>query len=107
LAVYFPWPIGEKADMFAPTPDGIKPEWYFLFMFETLKLAPSRIFGMEGEFLVIMGIGFAATLWALSPFLDRKAQRVQPSTSFTAAGILVITYIIVMTVYSYAKSAGH
>ena len=107
LAVYYPWPIGQKADLFASTPEGIKPEWYFLFVFETLRLVPSRIFGLEGEFLVIMGIGFAVTLWALIPFLDRKAQRTQPSPWFTTAGVMVLLYILIMTVYSYAKGSGH
>ena len=37
LAALFPWELGEKADAFAPAPEGIKPEWYFLFMFQTLK----------------------------------------------------------------------
>ncbi|MDH7500601.1 MAG: cytochrome bc complex cytochrome b subunit, partial [candidate division NC10 bacterium] len=40
LALLLPWPLGEKADPFAPTPEGIKPEWYFLFLFQTLKLFP-------------------------------------------------------------------
>ena len=43
LAALFPWELGEKADPFAPAPAGIKPEWYFLFMFQTLKFLPPKI----------------------------------------------------------------
>src|SRR3972149_4299474 len=41
LASIFPWELGEKADRLAPAPAGIKPEWYFVFMFQTLKLVPA------------------------------------------------------------------
>src|SRR5437870_10037633 len=49
LAALFPWELGEKADAFAPAPAGIKPEWYFLCMFETLKLLPANRWNFEGE----------------------------------------------------------
>ena len=42
LAAFFPAELGEKADPFAPAPAGIKPEWYFMFMFQTLKYLPDR-----------------------------------------------------------------
>ena len=40
LAALFPWELGQKADPFGSAPAGIKPEWYFLFMFQTLKQLP-------------------------------------------------------------------
>ena len=48
LAALFPWELGEKADPFAPAPAGIRPEWYFIFMFQTLKYIPSKVLFMEG-----------------------------------------------------------
>src|SRR5947209_7440176 len=54
LAALFPWELGEKADAFASAPAGIKPEWYFLFMFQTLKWLPAKILGMDGEVIGIM-----------------------------------------------------
>ena len=44
LAALFPWELGQKADPFGSAPEGIKPEWYFLFMFQTLKKLPPHIF---------------------------------------------------------------
>ncbi|HZD03800.1 MAG TPA: cytochrome b N-terminal domain-containing protein, partial [Longimicrobiales bacterium] len=41
LAAYFPAELGAKADPFASAPAGIKPEWYFMFMFQTLKYLPA------------------------------------------------------------------
>jgi len=43
LAVMFPWELGEKADPGAAAPGGIKPEWYFLFMYQALKYFPARL----------------------------------------------------------------
>jgi len=108
LAVYYPWPLGKKADLFASTPEGIRPEWYFLFVFETLKLAPARILGViDGEFVVIMGVGAGVLLWAFIPFLDRRAQRGESSRLFTAMGVLALIYVIGMTLYSFIKGGGH
>ena len=42
LAALFPWELGQKADPFGSAPEGIKPEWYFLFMFQTLKQLSCR-----------------------------------------------------------------
>ena len=42
LAAMFPSELGEKADPFAPAPAGIRPEWYFLAQFYTLKLIPGQ-----------------------------------------------------------------
>ena len=59
---------------FAAVPAGIRPEWYFLAMFQTLKLIPSHIFGLESEMLGVMGFNVAALFLLLGvPFIDRKA----------------------------------
>src|ERR1039457_6453405 len=41
LAALSPRGLGTKADAFAPAPAGIRPEWDFMFMFQTLKLIPA------------------------------------------------------------------
>ncbi len=43
LAALFPWELGQKADPFGSAPADIKPEWYFLFMFQTLEDLPSYL----------------------------------------------------------------
>ncbi len=97
LAALFPWELGEKADPFAPAPAGIRPEWFFLFSFETLKLIPPHILGVEGELLGVVGFAAGAMFWLLVPFLDRKAARGEPSPAFTVLGILIVLYMAVMT----------
>jgi cytochrome b6 len=101
LCVFFPWEIGTKADPFAATPLGIKPEWYFTFMFTTLKIVPSHIFSIEGEILAIFGFMIGGALLMLVPFLDRNAIKGRRSPIFTFIGWIVVFYIIVMTALTY------
>jgi len=101
ICVFFPWEVGTKADPFAATPLGIKPEWYFTFMFTTLKLVPSHILSVEGEVLAILGFMLGGLLWLLVPFLDRRALREKKSPVFSAAGALIVIYIVVMTALTY------
>jgi len=76
LAALFPWELGEKADLFAPAYENIRPEWYFVFMFQTLKLVPGgEIFGIEYEAIPIIIFSLAGLFLMLVPFLDRGAAR--------------------------------
>jgi cytochrome b6 len=104
LAAFLPAELGRKADPFAPAPVGIKPEWYFMFMFQTLKYLPSHILGLEGEVVGVMGFGLGGLALLLIPFLDRRAARGESSPMFTWIGILIIVYIIVLTYLGYAAN---
>ncbi len=50
------------------TPAHIKPEWYFLPNYQTLKIFSSELVGLAAQ-------GIAMTLLALLPFLDRGKER--------------------------------
>jgi cytochrome b6 len=104
LAAHFPWELGEKADPFEPAPPGIRPEWYFMFMFETLKWVPAKIWIFEGEVLAILFFGLCAVLLILVPFIDLKTQRGERSPVFTAIGIIALGYIAIVTIYAYWKA---
>jgi cytochrome b6 len=102
LCVFLPWEIGTKADPLASTPLGIKPEWYFTFMFTTLKIIPPHVGFIEGEKLAILGFMAGGLLWMLVPFLDRRAGREKRSPLFTWIGLALAAYIAVMTALTYA-----
>jgi cytochrome b6 len=105
LSVYWPATLGEKADPFAPTPVGIQPEWYFLWMFQTLKLFPGHLFGVEGE-LIAMGLtGLAGAALVAVPWLDRPARQGRSHWLAWVMGALAASYVVGAT--GYALWLGH
>jgi len=101
LAVYFPWELGKKADPFMPAPAGIKPEWYFLFMFQTLKYIPSHVLFLDGELFGIMMFSIGGVLWTLVPFWDRKSSQGQTNRFITYFGLCIIIFIIILTIIGW------
>jgi len=100
LAAVFPWELGTKADAFASAPAGIRPEWYFLFMFQTLKLLPAKILFLEGEFAGLLGFSLAAAVWVVVPFLDYRAGFGRVTRFFTGLGIFALGFIVVMSAFA-------
>ncbi len=100
LAALAPWELGTKADPFAPAPAGIKPEWYFVFMFQTLKLLPAKLWVLDGEVVGVLVFGLAGLLWTLVPFFDRNSPG-RTQRWVLGAGIFALTYVASMTVYGY------
>ena len=82
-------------------PPGIRPEWYFLAMFQVLKLLPAHIFGFEGERVGVISFGLAALVLLFLPFLDSKAGDGKSSRLVTIAGVLALVYMVVFTIYGY------
>lgn len=100
LAAIFPWNLGVKADPFISAPAGIKPEWYFLFMFQTLKVIPPKLWVIDGEVVGVLVFGAAALIWLLLPFLDTN-HPARPKQWITGSGIFAVAYIVGMTIYGY------
>ena len=101
LAALFPWELGVKADPYAPAPPGIRPEWYFAWMFQTLRMLPARVAGVEGELFGILAIGVGAVAWVLAPFFDDRQGRGGRARFWTAVGVLAAVYVVVFTVLAY------
>ncbi len=101
LAVFFPAELGHKADPFSAAPAGIKPEWYFLFMFQSLKYFPPYILSVEGELIGILLFGAAAVLWLLVPFWDRKSSRGERNRFINYLGLFAVIFIIILTILGW------
>jgi len=86
LAVFFSFPMEEKANPFQ-TPEGIKPEWYFLAGYQLLKYVP-KIIG-------ILGIGLALAILFLVPFIDKSPER-EPSKRKLARSIGIVVIILAL-----------
>lgn len=98
LAVVFPGHLGIKADLLAPAPAGIKPEWYFLFMFQVLKQLPPHILNFEGEVVGVLFFGFCGLVVLVVPFLDygKHSRRM-----LTGLAGLAVAFFIVMTAWGW------
>ena len=83
LSILLPFELGEKADPLK-TPDGIKPEWYFMSMYHVLKYFPKLI----GIFVVSL----APTLLFVWPFMDKSPNR-RPSKRPISMTIGILTIL--------------
>ena len=75
LASLLPVGLEEKADMFN-TPQHIKPVWYFLWIYQFIKVPPMVIGpGMVAQLAGIVIPAIGIVLLIILPFLDRNPDR--------------------------------
>ncbi|HEY6102968.1 MAG TPA: cytochrome bc complex cytochrome b subunit [bacterium] len=98
LATLMPWDLGEKADPLLSAPAGLKPEWYFLFMYQALRMLPARLLGLEGEKLGVLAFMLAGAALLFVPFLDVWSKREQRHRLFTVAGVAALLFVVAMTI---------
>jgi cytochrome b6 len=101
LALLLPVKLDIKADQLAAAPPGIKPAWYFLVLYETLRIFPATLMGISGDLIVNMLVGLLGAVTFLLPFIDRKASREEKSPIFTMFGIVALVYFILMIILAY------
>jgi ubiquinol-cytochrome c reductase cytochrome b subunit len=87
--MFFPESAFDPADPFK-TPPHIKPEWYFLWAYQTLKIFPSEMIGLgvQGAFM---------TFLALLPFIDRGPER-RPSKRPIFVTIFVLSVLVFLAI---------
>ena len=90
----FEWELGSKADSLKAAYPGIKPEWYFLWIYQMLKEFPPHFLGMEGPQACLVLINILMGVWFFVPFIDRNGKRGNPSHIFTDFGVGVIYFIL-------------
>jgi quinol-cytochrome oxidoreductase complex cytochrome b subunit len=100
------WELGKKANPLAPAYPGIKPEWYFLWIYQLLKEFPPHLFGMEGPQAALIVVSAVMGTWAFIPFLDRRAQAGKPSPMFTDLATAAIIWLSFLTLQAW-DIGGH
>ncbi len=96
LASLFPADLQAKADPFR-TPPEVKPEWYFLFVYQLLKDVAFLSF-IHPELPKLAGIiipGIGLLLLALLPFLDHSKKRPAKERPVMIAVVVIILVIII------------
>jgi cytochrome b6 len=84
---FFSYPLFEPFDPLGSTPDGIKPEWYFYFMYYPLELLPF--------WFVMLVTNGAVVALLLAPWLFRGATR----RTLSCIAIAATAYLVIMTVF--------
>ena len=95
------WDLGRKADPLAPAYPGIKPEWYFLWVYQLLKEFPPHLFGLEGPQVCLLVVFVLLGVWAVIPWIDRSARRNEPSPAFTDLGVAALLFIAFLTLKAW------
>lgn len=103
LSVYLPWEVGAKADPLSPAPAGIRPEWFFTFLSQSLKYIPPKVLGIDGEVLGVYIIGLGALVFLLVPFWDRWTPQGKRHWLVMTVGIFAVAYLITLTSLAYLK----
>jgi cytochrome b6 len=115
LAQFFPygagipgleWELGQKADPLAPAFPGIKPEWYFLWVYQLLKEFPPHLLGFEGPQLCLVVVNVLLAIWVLVPWLDRAARAEGPSPGFSDLGVGAILFLVFLTLKAWDIGGG-
>jgi cytochrome b6 len=101
LSTFYPWELGVKADPFAPAPAGIRPEWYFLWAFQTLKYVPATVAGVNGEFVAAAAMAAGAAGALALPFLAGHTPRARRLVVWVGAAALA--FMAVMTGLALAE----
>jgi quinol-cytochrome oxidoreductase complex cytochrome b subunit len=100
VVAFFPMPVGQPGNPFAPTPPGIKPEWYFLSIYQYLKLWPSKIGGIEGEQVALMTALVIPLSLILVPFFDTGKSKIK-SNFATWYGIILLLVLVVLSIWGH------
>jgi len=100
------WELGEKADPLAPAYPGIKPEWYFLWEYQLLKEFPPHLFGLEGPQVCVLLISILLFIWAVIPWLDRRAYHEKASPEFSDFGWAAILFLTFLTLTGWDIGGG-
>lgn len=99
LAIFFPPSLDKAADLMAPAPEGIRPEWYFLFLFQMLKIFPAKLLFLKGETVAVLLIFIGILLFFFLPVIDNKPTE-KKGKIITVAAFVFILYAVILSVWS-------
>ena len=96
LALLWPAGLDPRANVLV-TPAGIKPEWYFLGLFQLIKVIP--------EVVGLVVVGVVILLLFVLPFVDRSPERnprYKPVT--TTVALVIIVALVALTIWGAVSS---
>jgi quinol-cytochrome oxidoreductase complex cytochrome b subunit len=98
LGMLFPVGLQDPADPLN-TPLHVKPEWYFLALYQLLKYVPSTVLGINGPMFAVVAIVVALAAFTFLPFLDKRADS-RKAMRLRAIGVAVFVVLaIALTIW--------
>lgn len=111
VATYFPFELGEPASN--ATPVGIKPEWYFLPVYQFLKYFDDTLIEqlpflarlhLDAEFVGILFVNTCIAMFFLLPVLDRgKHRKIRRRPFFTLLALTAILGTLGLGILGYVS----
>jgi quinol-cytochrome oxidoreductase complex cytochrome b subunit len=98
LGTFFPIGLQPPADPL-DTPLHVKPEWYFLALYQILKFVPPSILGIEGPMFAVVMMAVAVLAVVLWPFLDHKTDSKKAVRLRAIFSILAVILAIALTIW--------
>jgi quinol-cytochrome oxidoreductase complex cytochrome b subunit len=98
LGMMFPIGLQDPADSLN-TPLHVKPEWYFLALYQLLKYIPPTVLGIQGPVLGVVVILLAVLAVAFWPFLDKKADSKKATWIRLALSLIILVLFIALTIW--------
>jgi ubiquinol-cytochrome c reductase cytochrome b subunit len=91
--------LGDPADPLN-TPLHVKPEWYFLALYQILKKIPPMLLGIEGKIIGVVIPIVLVGLILIWPFLDNKPDKSKKLYWIRMAVVIVgVITIIALTIW--------
>ncbi len=89
----------EPANPAGSTPAGIKPEWYFLAVYQHLRLMPTQFLGISGKTLGVLSQGPVVLLVLTLPFWYRKGSHRRPGWAYRLIVTASVFLLLGLTIW--------
>jgi quinol-cytochrome oxidoreductase complex cytochrome b subunit len=83
------------------TPLHVKPEWYFLFLYQLLKVVPDYLFWgqIEGRVFITVAVIVGLLAFMLLPFFDKKNDTKRVWWIRAALSVIALIIVIALTIW--------
>jgi quinol-cytochrome oxidoreductase complex cytochrome b subunit len=98
MGMLFPVGLQDPADPLN-TPLHVKPEWYFLALYQILKFVPSTVLGIEGPVFAVVVILLAFLAVLFWPFLDRREDTRRAMRIRAIATVVFVILAVALTIW--------
>ena len=98
LGMFSPVGLQPQADPL-DTPLHVKPEWYFLALYQLLKYVPPTVLGIEGPMFAVTMMVVAVLVVTIWPFLDRKEDNKKAMRTRAIITVVGVILVIVLTIW--------